>query len=176
VAYIISETDRLNNSVRQILTFSRPAPDGAGTVDISQLLEDVSRTLSREHSEQQIRIVRRIEPGLVLKQSDRQSFQQIVLNLTLNAIQASGSNGVVQLDAGSADGKIVIAITDGGPGIAPELRDRVFEPFFTTKQKGTGLGLAIVKKNVHNLGGDIRLESPIAEGHGTRITVMVPIE
>jgi signal transduction histidine kinase len=93
----------------------------------------------------------------------------------LNAIQASSANGVVQLDARSADGRVAIAITDSGLGIAPELRSRVFEPFFTTKQKGTGLGLAIVKKNVHNLGGDILLESPIADGRGTRVTVSVPI-
>jgi signal transduction histidine kinase len=112
---------------------------------------------------------------LLVRQADRHSLQQIVLNLTLNAIQASDANGVVQVDATSADGKVAIAITDCGPGIAPELRDRVFEPFFTTKQKGTGLGLAIVKKNVHNLGGDIRLESPIADGRGTRMTVLVPI-
>ena len=70
---------------------------------------------------------------------------------------------------------VSIRVADEGPGIAAEMRERVFEPFVTTKLKGTGLGLAIVRKNVRLLGGEIELESPIAEGRGTRVTVRLPI-
>ena len=81
----------------------------------------------------------------------------------------------MHLEAGrSADGRVEIAVSDEGPGIPPDLREKVFQPYFTTKQKGTGLGLAIVKKNVRALGGDLELESPIVDIRGTRFKVLLP--
>ena len=95
-----------------------------------------------------------------------------MLNLALNAAQATEAKGKVRLEAGTqGDGKIRISILDEGPGIPFEIREKVFEPFFTTKQRGTGLGLAIVRKNVRHLGGEIVIESPVAEGRGTRMLV-----
>jgi len=69
-----------------------------------------------------------------------------------------------------------LRVTDDGPGIPGEMQRRVFDPFFTTKQQGTGLGLAIVSKNVKQLGGALRLESPVADGRGTRVVVELGAE
>ena len=175
LGYIVGEVDRLNQSVQQLLHFSRPAPEPEGEVNLSELLETTAGVLARQYAGEQIRIERRIEPGLKLKLASREQVQQVVLNLTLNAVQACGPRATVRLEAGRGpDGRIRLAVTDEGPGIPAELREKIFEPFFTTKQKGTGLGLSIVRKNVRQLGGEIRIESPAADGRGTSITVSLP--
>jgi signal transduction histidine kinase len=119
----------------------------------------------------------RVEPALRVAGADRQSVQQIVLNLALNALQASSAGGRVLLEASrDGGGQVVLRVTDEGPGVPPDLRERIFEPFFTTKQQGTGLGLAIVQKNVRHLGGELELISPVAQGHGTCFTIRLPAE
>jgi len=104
-------------------------------------------------------------------------IKQVVLNLVLNAVQASRAGGTVTLEAGlGAEGRVRFAVSDQGPGIPAELREKIFEPFYTTKQKGTGLGLSIVRKNVRQMGGELRVESPLENGQGTRFEVSIPVE
>ena len=66
-------------------------------------------------------------------------------------------------------------MTDSGPGIAPDARQRVFEPFYSTKSRGTGLGLAIVQRRVVELGGSVELISPVEDDHGTCFRLIVPL-
>jgi signal transduction histidine kinase len=173
--YMIAETDRLNGCVQQLLTFARPLPEPSGEVALSELLEGAADFLSRDSEKQGIHIDRRVAPGLKLAQANRQTVQQVVLNLLLNAVQASPCGSRVKLDAGrEAGGKIRFRITDNGPGIPDEIRQKVFEPFFTSKHQGSGLGLAIVKKNVRQLGGEIDLTTPVAGGRGTCVSVAFP--
>jgi signal transduction histidine kinase len=175
--YVVAEIDRLNRSVQQLLTFSRPAPEAEGEVDVSELLEATAGVLAREYEAAQIRIERRIEPRLRLLRGSPEMIKQVVLNLALNAVQASRAGGAVTLEAGpGAAGRVRIAVSDQGPGIPADLREKIFEPFYTTKQKGTGLGLSIVRKNVRQMGGEIRVESPVENGGGTRFEVTLPVE
>jgi signal transduction histidine kinase len=178
LAYIVSQTDRLNSAVQQLLKFSRPlhqvAPaETAVPIDISELLETTARMLARQAAGEQITIESRIKPGLRMP-AHPETVEQIVTNLVWNAVQASPRGEKVVLEAASADGEISIAVTDNGPGIPEKIRDKIFEPFFTTKQKGTGLGLAIVKKNVRHLHGTMQVESPVNGSSGTRITIRFP--
>ena len=71
-------------------------------------------------------------------------------------------------------GKVAVVVGDQGPGIAEDLQQRVFEPFLYHEAKRTGLGLAIAKKNVRQLGGEIKIESPVSDDRGTRVTVTLP--
>ncbi|MEK7406273.1 MAG: ATP-binding protein [Acidobacteriota bacterium] len=175
LAYMIGEIDRLNRSVQQLLSFSRPLPEQQNEVDVTALLEAVAHSLARDAACEQVRVEHAIAPGLRLARASPEILKQIVLNLALNAVQASEAGGRVLLEAEPGPGvAIALAVSDQGPGIPPEVRERIFEPFFTTKQRGTGLGLAIVRKNVRHLGGEIRIESPIAEGRGTRVVVTLP--
>jgi signal transduction histidine kinase len=174
INYIIAETDRLNACVQQLLSFSRPVPAGLSDVPVSSLLGTLAETLHREYGVQGISIDSAIEPGAKVSGADPQIIQQIVLNLMLNAVQAAGAGGTVRLDARRIDGYIAIAVSDTGPGIPAEIRERIFDPFFTTKQKGTGLGLAIVRKNLRHLGGEIELDTPLSQVGGTRITIRIP--
>lgn len=175
--YIVGEIDRLNSSVMQLLSFSRPLTEKSVDVDLSGLLDATLNALGRQSRESSVEIERRVDPFIMLKRSDPELLQQIVLNLALNAVQASAAGAKVRIDAHSdGNGNAVVSIEDEGPGISPQQRERVFEPFFTTKQKGTGLGLAIVQKNVRLLHGKIELESPVSAGKGTRIVVTLPLE
>ncbi len=176
LGYMIGETDRLNRSVQQLLSFSRPLPEQREELDLSDLLETMAQFLSRQCEGDDIHIRTSIAPRIRLKQASPEAIKQIVLNLLLNAVQATGAGGEVRLEARKEDGQVLITVSDGGPGIPDEIRQKIFEPFFTTKQKGTGLGLAIVRKNIRNLGGEIRLDSPIMEGKGTRMTVSLPAQ
>lgn len=101
----------------------------------------------------------------------------MVLNLVLNAIQASPPGSIVKLEACTLPaGNIAITVRDQGPGIPSEIRARMFEPFFTTRHKGTGLGLAIVRKNVGEMRGTIEVESPVTDNRGARVTITLPCD
>jgi signal transduction histidine kinase len=175
--YIVGEIDRLNGSVMQLLSFSRPAADLSTDVDVSGLLDATLSTLGRQSRESGVEIERQIDRSVILKRSNPELLQQVVLNLVLNAVQASPEGGKVRIAAhASGNGSAVVSIEDEGTGIPAQNRERIFEPFFTTKQKGTGLGLAIVQKNVRQLRGKIEVESPLADGRGTRVTLTLPLE
>lgn len=176
LSYIISEVDRLNRSVMQLLTFSRPAPEDRAEVNLTELLETMAGLLEKQYAGAQIDIRSCVATGLWMAHGNAELLRQAVLNLVLNAIQASGPGGEVRLEARREAGRIEITVTDRGPGIAAALHEKIFEPFYTTKQRGTGLGLAIVRKIVRQLGGEIFVESPIEEGRGTRMRVTLPPE
>jgi len=154
--FIVSEVNRLDQSVRQLLGFSRPAPSLNEEVPLSELVESTAAALARQAQPLGIQFKTSIQPGVTLPHGNRELVQQIVLNLLLNAMQASPSGATIEI---TVDGHPRFTIQDQGPGIPAELRERVFEPFFTTRQKGTGLGLAIVRKNARLLGGDVTLHS-----------------
>lgn len=103
-------------------------------------------------------------------------INQVVLNLVVNAAQSIEGNGDIWIKTGRKDGKIFIAVTDTGIGIAPEIQARIFEPFFTTKPigKGTGLGLSVSYGIVQKHGGAIEVKSQ--PGHGSTFTVWLPIQ
>jgi two-component system sensor histidine kinase HydH len=176
LGYMISEIDRLNSSVQQLLAFSRPAPEVKADINLTRLLETTTEMLSRVQVSDGVVLRCRAGPGLTLQRSNPELLQQTVLNLILNAVQASKAGQLVEIEAEpKASDKVTIRITDEGPGIPKEVRERIFEPFFTTKQQGTGLGLAIVRKNVRQMGGEIEVESPVENERGTRVTLTLPV-
>jgi two-component system sensor histidine kinase HydH len=172
---MVGEIDRLNSSVVQLLSYARSAPSIQTEVHLTTLLQNTARMLNRQFEPEGIRVEYEGEADLRLERSTPELIQQIVLNLALNAAQASQPGSSVRIVARRCpDGRIVIQVVDQGAGIPADIRSQIFEPFFTTKQKGTGLGLAIVKKNVDQLRARIEVESPLAEGRGTQVTVTLP--
>jgi signal transduction histidine kinase len=100
---------------------------------------------------------------------------QVFLNLIINAEQAIGEYGRIEISAHKTDdGYVRVDVSDTGPGISPEHLDQIFDPFFTTKEagKGTGLGLAIVYGIVEKHGGYIEVSSKV--GEGTTFSVFLP--
>ncbi|MCJ7595699.1 MAG: ATP-binding protein, partial [Desulfobacterales bacterium] len=106
---------------------------------------------------------------------DSSQLQQVFVNILINAVEAMEDRGTITLKTslGPDHKKVMVEMTDTGPGIAPENLGRIFEPFFSTKSKGTGLGLAVSYGIVRNHQGDIRVNSQ--PGQGTCFTVEFPI-
>jgi signal transduction histidine kinase len=102
-------------------------------------------------------------------------LRQVVVNLVVNAIHATGSAGCVRVVTERRGRQVVVRVEDDGHGIAPEIRARLFEPFFTTKPvgQGTGLGLYVSYEIVRAHGGEIRVDSE--PGEGSRFEVRLPL-
>jgi signal transduction histidine kinase len=122
-----------------------------------------------------------LDDDVPLIQADQHQLMQLFTNLLINAYEAMGGTGRIAIGAGrvrledGGDGRdaVLVEVSDNGPGMAPEVSEKVFEPFFTTKPQGSGLGLAIVRKIVDAHDG--RLDLRTAPGLGTTIRITLPV-
>lgn len=172
---ITGEIDRLSRSVSQLLGFSRPSVVAANAAPLGEVIGSVAMLARAELDERgaELRIVLGADP--VLDGEAASGLREILANLLLNAAQALSDRGRIVIESAmEADGRLRVAVGDDGIGIPAGLREKVFEPFFTTKQRGTGLGLAIVARRARELGATIRLVSPVADGRGTRVDLLIP--
>jgi len=105
-----------------------------------------------------------------------QQLNQVFLNILVNAAQAIEDSGEIKITTRVDQDKVVVAISDNGPGIPAEIKDKIFEPFFTTKEvsKGTGLGMSISFDIIKDHQGQIRIESTV--GQGTTFVIELPLE
>jgi signal transduction histidine kinase len=151
------EIDRMQRLVDRLRTLSRPAGGPRHPVDVrlplAEALELVQPTL--EEKGLTMAATLGVEPSLVV--GNHQEMEQLFLNLLLNAHDATPAGGTIAVELTRAETQVTVTVADSGPGIAPELLERVFEPFFTTKARGSGLGLAI--------------SAGIAQAHGARLRV-----
>jgi signal transduction histidine kinase len=105
--------------------------------------------------------------------ADAGQLKQVMVNLLLNAVQAMDGAGTVRVDARRAEDEVSIAVTDDGPGVRPDDRERIFEPLYTTRAKGTGLGLPVCRQIVEAHGGSVGvLDGPSG---GARFEIRLPI-
>jgi signal transduction histidine kinase len=104
---------------------------------------------------------------------DSDQLRQVLLNLVINAIEASPDGGTVTLAAASESGNIAIRVVDEGSGVAPEDVEKLFDPFFTTKESGTGLGLSVAHQIVNQMGG--LLTARRNSDRGMTFSVVLPI-
>jgi len=147
--------------------------------DINELIEDVIGLLRTELSRHSISVRLDLARGIPPVNVNRTEIQQVVLNLTMNAIEAMAatkdrSRYLVFRSSENALGEVVVDIEDSGPGIDPAVIGRVFDPFFSTKPDGTGMGLAICRSIVEAHGGKLT----VAPGypHGAVFTISLPRE
>ena len=104
-----------------------------------------------------------------------EAANDVLSNVVLNAIEAASRNGRVSLRFGREAHACMVIVEDDGPGIIPELRDKILKPFFTTKPRGTGLGLAIVARRLEEIGGRLKIDSPVSNTRGTRFRLEFPL-
>jgi signal transduction histidine kinase len=173
---IVGETDRLSQSVTQMLSFARSAPHTGEPRRVGELLESVLLLFQKEAAGRGVTLKSDfVATGEELDGAAAASLRDALTNLVLNALHATPAGGRVQLSASAEGGRLTVVVTDTGPGVPPEQRERIWEPFFTTKQRGTGLGLAIVRKRVEEVGGSARL-APTKPGEGARFELTVPVK
>jgi signal transduction histidine kinase len=144
-----------------------------GEVDVREGIEDTLAVLS--HRLGGLSVTREYEEGLPMVQANGSELNQVWTNLIDNAADAVGEHGQIGIRAFHDEGYVVVEVSDSGPGVPRQVRDRVFEPFFTTKDvgEGSGLGLDIVRRVVSGHGGEVTLRSEPGE---TTFRVQLPMD
>lgn len=179
VEEILKGTRRAASLTRQLLAFSRKQVMQPETFDVNEVVADMSTMLTPLLGAT-LRLELKPAPEPALVRADRTQFEQVLLNLAVNARDAMPSGGTVTLavrheESGpGGEPSVVLAVSDTGSGMPPEVEARVFEPFFTTKPlgEGTGLGLSMVHGIVQQSGGTISVASQ--PGAGATFTVSLP--
>jgi signal transduction histidine kinase len=170
------EVKRISDLITELLSFARSPTRSLGPVNLNEVAERVATLLEPEARSHKLTLSRSLSPNLPLVHADGDQMKQVLINLILNAIQATEPGGEVFVITRLAElptgvfGQL--EIRDTGVGIRPDRLDDIFNPFFTTKDKGTGLGLAIAHQIIAEHGGSIVVESE--EGQGTRFLVSLP--
>jgi signal transduction histidine kinase len=167
---IIARLDALEELIKDLLLFARPPQVHAVPVDIMALAKETSALVSQDPTARNVRFEIEGSPSVVMV--DPQLLRIVLLNLFLNSTHAIQSTGTIRTSVAVSDGACQIAVSDTGPGIPVEIRDRIFAPFFTTKSRGTGLGLATAKRLVESHRGRISVSCP-PQG-GTIVAIELP--
>lgn len=171
---VLDEINRLSAKLNQLLQFSRPAVLGTNTdvqCDIREVISNVLKVLRPEAERKRVRLGLRVAEDDSKIDASFEALHDVISNLVVNAIDASPLDGEVQVQLSWSGLPCVVSVEDEGNGIPQEMKERVLKPFFTTKAHGTGLGLAIVAKRVAELGGELRIVSPVNGTRGTRFEV-----
>ncbi len=178
VEQIIEQTLRCKKIVAELLEFSRQSVGKATSFSLEELINKCLSLLIKQAAFHDILVIKEMESNLPLIVGDMGQLQQVFTNLFINAADAMGSKGKLTISTAfeSKDSRIVVKISDTGPGIPVALQDKIFDIFYTTKPvgKGTGLGLSISQNIVNLHGGALRFECP--EGGGTTFIIELPID
>jgi len=116
----------------------------------------------------------RLAPALPELLLDEEQLRQALVNLLMNAVQATATGGRITLASRHQDGALEIEVRDTGRGITPDDLEHIFKPFFTTRHSGTGLGLSISREIVERHGGRIEVHSAV--GRGSSFTIVLPVQ
>jgi signal transduction histidine kinase len=178
---IISEAKMANAIVQEVLDFVRPIRLQVEHTAVADAVQGAIQLADSKGKRGNVEVSVAISDGLPQINADQHQITQVFTNLLMNAYEAMGGRGRVTIsaevirveDVGDGREAVLIEFADNGPGIPPDVADKVFDPFFTTKAQGSGLGLAIVRKIVDAHDGRIDLRT--TPGQGTTIQVTLPV-
>ena len=181
---ILNESDRMTKIVQDLLTLSR---FDAGSIEFSfdefsfeKSVRDVYNAMAMEAQAHGHNFVLELEPNMPRIRGDRQRVEQVLINMVSNAVKYTKDGGQISVSAGAKKGEVWCTVRDNGIGIPSEDTGKVFDRFYrvdkarSRESGGTGLGLSIAQEIVVRHGGRIELQSRL--GHGTTITVYLPVE
>jgi PAS domain S-box-containing protein len=168
---IIARIDTLNLLVRDLLLFARPPQPRPIPLDVLTVLGATLELLRGDESHAGVSVT--IEGQAPAIFADAELLKIVFLNLFINSAQAMKGQGAISVRVSAGAGVCDVVVSDTGPGIPLEIRDRIFTPFVTTKSRGTGLGLSTVKRLLEAHHGEIRVESP--DHGGARISIRLPL-
>jgi signal transduction histidine kinase len=165
----VDETDKVTAQLNEFINYSRPREVRRAKLALDSVVNEVVHALAYDIEEKKIKLETKGEPVTI--EADEQLLRQALFNLVLNAIQAVGENGRIQiLTQKISASEATVKVVDDGPGVPPERRQEIFKPYFTTNQKGTGLGLAVVQQIVLAHGWEIECLPNEPKGAVFRIT------
>ncbi len=172
----IDGAKRISATLKGLLNYARPGPLVLSKISLQRLVADTVAFLENQPMMRGKHLENAVPADLPLLRADSNQLSQVLMNLLLNAGQATPEGGTISLSANRLMyvDSIEIRISDTGCGIPADILPHIFEPFFTTKRgKGTGLGLSISQTYVRSHNGDIRVDSVV--GHGTTVTITLPL-
>jgi two-component system, NtrC family, sensor kinase len=172
---IEKETKRCKGIIENLMKFTRQEKAETAPTDLNQVVEDSVAIVDHQLTINKVKIEKALAADLPKINGNGNQLQQVLMNLMINAQQAMPEGGSVKISTQQSAGRIEIQVTDTGPGIPKEIRQKIFEPFFTTKPvgKGTGLGLSVSYGIIKDHGGQIQVQSEI--GKGTTFILTFPL-
>jgi two-component system sensor histidine kinase HydH len=196
VNMMAQEVDKVEYIIRECLNFVRPAELGLRQLDVDAVVESIVERFRTLYPEMEFKVKKQADASFQAE-VDAGLFEQAINNIIANAVYACEENGYVEISFGISrhfsdllrlgrrmdpivhghSGKeqefVRITIHDNGPGIPPDIEEKIFVPFFTTKKAGTGLGLPLSQKIIHAHGGVLDLQSD--PGKGTDFIIKIPV-
>jgi signal transduction histidine kinase len=162
---------RVGRTSRQVVALVREGPPVARPVDLGEVAREFTAWV-QAHAVRRARVELHVADGLPAIEAVRLDLEQVVVNLVGNALRVTPDAGTVRVRVERVADELVLSVEDEGPGVPPELRDRVWEPFFTTREAGNGIGLAVVARVTRDLGGRVAIEDARV---GARFVVRLPV-
>jgi signal transduction histidine kinase len=176
VEQCIAGAKRISSTLRGLLNYARPSPPLLSKINLARLVVDTIAFLENQPILRGKILENQVPPDLPSVRVDANQLSQVLMNLLLNAAEATAGGGRITVSAAKLAyvESLEIRVSDTGCGIAADVLPHVFEPFFTTKLgRGTGLGLSISYAYMRSHGGDMRVDSVV--GRGTTVTLTLPL-
>ncbi|MBW9116464.1 AAA family ATPase [Rhizobium cauense] len=175
---VVSEGHRAGEVLERTRALVKKSPPKAEIIDINGIITETASLIAAEAHQKDVSIQIKLDESLPQILADRVQVQQVILNLSVNAIEAmanhvDGSSKSLTIVSGRSDNSISVAVHDTGPGISPDIRNKVFDAFYSTKTQGMGMGLAISKTIAASHGG--RLWVTANEPHGATFWLSLPV-
>jgi PAS domain S-box-containing protein len=168
---IVARIDALDRMMKDLLLFARPPKPKRSSVDLVPLVRTTASLLSEDPALREVDIeVTGTAPPV---SADADMLRVVFQNLLINSAHAMQGKGAIRVAVESLDSTCQIAFVDGGPGIPPDIREKIFTPFFTTKSRGTGLGLPTAKRFIEAHDGQIAIDCPPTGG--TTVMIRLPV-
>ena len=180
IAICLREIERLDRVSRGVLSLGRERRAAAARCSVHQSLTEALDTMRAQLNAQRVNARVALDATADTVHGDAEHLMAVFVNLLLNAAEAMPEGGTIGVESANEQAGpdvpavIRVSVADEGPGIAPELRERVFEPFFSTKPEGTGFGLALALRTIEEHGGRLRLKPPL-QGSGAVFLVELPL-
>jgi len=177
VDQIQTASNKIESVIKRVMDFSKPGAPKMVKTDINRALEEAIELSAVTLRQNGIKIERSLSQNLPVCYADHQLIEQVILNLINNAAKAIETfNGlkIVGVKSYSENNTLFISVSDSGPGVSPDLREKIFDPFFTTKEEGSGIGLNIAQRIIADHNGSISLGN--SKWGGAEFTIRLPIE
>jgi len=171
---VSQEIQRLTEITRRVLDFARPADDTRYPVPIAHLIQETLKLAGKQLQLAHVRATTDLPTDLPSVFVAPDQILQVLLNLSVNAIEAMPDGGHLHIAARAGESIVEIALTNDGPPLPAEHIERIFDPFFTTKPDGVGLGLSVSHTIVHRHGGTISVKN-LKDNRGVTFTITLPI-
>jgi signal transduction histidine kinase len=168
---IVSRIDSLDQMIKDLLLFARPPKPRRTPTEVVPLVSATASLLQQDPTLREVDV--EVEGAAPPVSADPDMLRIVFQNLLINGAHAMQGKGKIRVAVSAADSACQITFVDRGPGIPPEIRQKIFTPFFTTKARGSGLGLPTAKRLIDAHNGDITVECP--PSGGTSVLIRLPL-